>query len=65
MLNSKLHKICQPLNSKLKFWNFPLFLSLDAIKAISVLGFDQCLEVVNEHMNVDVKSKENIASQEI
>ena len=25
MLNSKLHKICQPLNSKLKFWNFPLF----------------------------------------
>ena len=25
MLNSKLHKICQPLISELKFWNFPLF----------------------------------------
>ena len=27
MLNSKFHKICQPLISKLKFWIFPLFLS--------------------------------------
>ena len=25
MLNSELHKICQPLISELKFWNFPLF----------------------------------------
>ena len=25
MLNSKFHKICQPLISKLKFWIFPLF----------------------------------------
>ena len=60
-LNSKLHKICQPLISKLKFWNFPLFYRI--IYAIYVnkrysCPRRQCLAFVMEYFGYYSLSKQ-------